>query len=348
MTVSIREVARQAGVSRQTVSGVLGNLQHLYREETCQRVLDVARRLNYRPNGAAKAVFRRTMQNIGVLLINTAGSDPEHVSYNHSVFELLLGINARLQKHNYMMSLINVYDVDGDSGGQSRIFSERLIDGLVIIGKLDCSVTEKLLYSLDIPLLWLEANVWQERGCVRRDEEHAGRLAAEKAVAAGYRRLLYAGFPPIPVGDHFSAQLRWDGVRNQSRESGVELESVIAASCHFSDIDLPGIRRGLEPDTAVIAYDGDMAAWLHIEMARNGLLAGRDYGLCSCEDYGSSIARILPDLARVHFDRFRLGREAGGMILRKVEAKGERPMENSLMIRDDWLPGNTLPDRTGG
>src|SRR5690606_3685137 len=62
----IRDVAKAAGVSRQTVSRVINNHPSL-RPETRERVLAVIEELNYRPNRIARALGTRRTQTIGVI-----------------------------------------------------------------------------------------------------------------------------------------------------------------------------------------------------------------------------------------------------------------------------------------
>ncbi len=64
--VGVRDVARLAGVSTQTVSRVLNNSPNL-REETRERVLGAMAQLDYRPNNAARALGTSTTRTLGVL-----------------------------------------------------------------------------------------------------------------------------------------------------------------------------------------------------------------------------------------------------------------------------------------
>src|SRR5262245_52319559 len=64
--VGVRDVARLAGVSTQTVSRVLNNSASL-REETRQRVLEAMAQLDYRPNNAARALGTATTRTLGVV-----------------------------------------------------------------------------------------------------------------------------------------------------------------------------------------------------------------------------------------------------------------------------------------
>ena len=64
--VGVREVARLAGVSTQTVSRVINNSTNL-REDTRQRVLEAMAQLDYRPNNAARALGTATTRTLGVV-----------------------------------------------------------------------------------------------------------------------------------------------------------------------------------------------------------------------------------------------------------------------------------------
>src|SRR5689334_20963807 len=72
---SIRDVAKIAGVSHQTVSRVLNNHPSI-RPETKQRVLDVMAELQYTPNRAARALSTSRSRTIGVLCASSTDYGP--------------------------------------------------------------------------------------------------------------------------------------------------------------------------------------------------------------------------------------------------------------------------------
>lgn len=71
MRSGIMDVAAAAGVSHITVSRVINNRASV-RAETRERVLSAMRRLDYRPNHAARALVTGRSQTIGVICYNTA------------------------------------------------------------------------------------------------------------------------------------------------------------------------------------------------------------------------------------------------------------------------------------
>src|SRR5258706_9092140 len=85
---NIREVAKQSGVSVSTVSRVFNEYADVS-TATRERVLAVARKLDYAPNAAARTLVKRTSQLIGVVLF----TGYERPDIHHPFFqEVLVGL----------------------------------------------------------------------------------------------------------------------------------------------------------------------------------------------------------------------------------------------------------------
>src|SRR5689334_3962763 len=71
---TLKDVAQQAGVARSTVSAILANKPHCYAgEETRQRVIRAAHKLNYQPNALSRALLGQQTFTIGLILRGIAG-----------------------------------------------------------------------------------------------------------------------------------------------------------------------------------------------------------------------------------------------------------------------------------
>ena len=68
MAVTIKDIARQAGVSTATVSKVLNRKDSVIGDETRQKVLSLARELNYTPNSLARSLVTRKSHVIGIIV----------------------------------------------------------------------------------------------------------------------------------------------------------------------------------------------------------------------------------------------------------------------------------------
>lgn len=117
--VSIKDIAKHAGVSISTVSYAL-NGNPKVTEETRKRILGIAKQLNYVPNAAARTLKKRETKIIGAYLTTLEGA-----FYG----ELLQGMKEELNKRDYDLVIC--------SGTQShRMLSEGMLDGAIILDRL--------------------------------------------------------------------------------------------------------------------------------------------------------------------------------------------------------------------
>ena len=343
MPVTIKQIAAEVGLSLPTVSHVL-NDRGRFRPETRTRVFEAARAMGYKPSAAARSMRSGRTNHVGVVVLNRR-EDPDATPQNYYA---VLGINEGLERAGYVLSLIRVDDLagpepesngDGDGDGSprgSRAFRERMVDGVIVLNAMPPAAERRLARSAR-RVVWADTTHWSDRGCVRRDEVAAGRLAVEGAVAAGYRRVVWAAGEPAAIA-HYSDPDRLAGVRSASASAGVELVEV-AIDPWWSPATDAAVGPLLVPGTAVIA-DGVFRARSIRQVADDrGLLAGRDFGLCAAEDT-PDLAHTWPALARVAFDRRRLGRIAAEMMVAQLDGDGDPGP--SRVLEDAWVPGRTL------
>ncbi|KRE32759.1 LacI family DNA-binding transcriptional regulator [Paenibacillus sp. Soil724D2] len=171
--VSIKDIAKKAGVSISTVSYAL-NGNPKVTKETSSRILAVAKELNYMPNAAARSLKKRETKIIGAFLTDFNGA-----FYG----ELLQGIKEVLNKKGY--------DLIVCSGSQShRLLPERNIDGAIVLDS-SFSSEEILQYAeLGHKLVVLDrelnhSNVNQ----VLLDNKAGAALAMEYLIEKGHRKI---------------------------------------------------------------------------------------------------------------------------------------------------------------
>ncbi|NOU87022.1 LacI family DNA-binding transcriptional regulator [Paenibacillus sp. LMG 31460] len=171
--VSIKDIAKKAGVSISTVSYAL-NGNPKVTKETSSRILAVAKELNYMPNAAARSLKKRETKIIGAFLTDFNGA-----FYG----ELLQGIKEVLNKKGY--------DLIVCSGAQShRMLPERNIDGAIVLDS-SFSSEEILQYAeLGHKLIVLDrelnhSNVNQ----VLLDNKAGAALAMEYMIEKGHRKI---------------------------------------------------------------------------------------------------------------------------------------------------------------
>lgn len=202
--VSIKDIAKQAGVSISTVSYALNGSPKVT-DETTARILAIAKALNYVPNAAARSLKTRETKIIGVFLTDFSGA-----FYG----DLLQGTKGILTQKGY--------DLIVCSGKQShRMLPERMIDGAIILDETFGS-EELLSYAdrghklvvLDRELL--HPNINQ----VLLDNKAGAMLAAEYLIEQGHRTLYVV---TGPSGSYDSKQRLQAVTQAVERTAGVKL-----------------------------------------------------------------------------------------------------------------------------
>lgn len=123
-SVTIYTVAREARVSMATVSRVVNGNPNV-KPETRQKVLDVIKQLNYRPNAVARGLASKKTTTVGVVIPNI--TDPYFA-------ELALGIDDVASMYKYNIILTNSDSDDEKILKVVRSLLAKQVDGLIFMG----------------------------------------------------------------------------------------------------------------------------------------------------------------------------------------------------------------------
>lgn len=172
---TMQDVAKQVGVSHQTVSRVLNGSDSVS-DETRARVLQAIEDLGYRRNSAARALVTRRSQVLGVVGFDTTLYGPTST---------LFAIEQAAREAGYFVS---VASVKAPTAGTVRAAVDRLteqnVDGVVVIAPLR---TGEPLSGLPtgLPAVVVDARSSAGLASVRVDQEAGGRLATGHLLDQG-------------------------------------------------------------------------------------------------------------------------------------------------------------------
>jgi LacI family transcriptional regulator len=281
---TIADVAREAGVSKSTVSRVLTGKTDYMREETRQRVLQAIEMLEYRPSRVARSLVSKRTLTAGLLI-----SDVDNPFYP----EVIHGVEDVGLAHGYDVYLCNTaYDLERGMR-YVRSLSDKQVDGVILMSS---SMSDELVTELanqQIPTVVLDWELQVVEGVVGTIavDFHAGiRAAADHLVELGHRRVAHVSGPL----DLRTARTRRDIFLDALADHGIARAGVTVAEGNFR---IGGGRQALqqllstpEPPTAVFAGN---------DLTALGILwAARDHGL-----------RVPEDLSLIGLDDIRLARE---------------------------------------
>ncbi|WP_237722530.1 LacI family DNA-binding transcriptional regulator [Singulisphaera acidiphila] len=188
MSVTMRDVAKQAGVSLQSVSNVLNGRTSQMREETRQRIVQSIRDLNYQPNVQARGLRLQCTKTIAFLTIDPAVrflSDPFHVA-------ILSGMVDTLRQQDYGL-LVQGFHPDQAGGVFRRLVHQRRFDGAVVhlSGSPDRRAEHiEELASTGSPFVLIEDRAEAPTAaCVLADDRGGAAAAVAFLQAEGHQRI---------------------------------------------------------------------------------------------------------------------------------------------------------------
>jgi LacI family transcriptional regulator len=148
MRVTIKEVARKAGVSTATVSRVFNDVAQVD-EKTRRRVQAVARKLHYTPNAVGRSLSTRRTDAIGLLLPDIHG---EFFS------EVIRGADQTAQQNRYHLLVSSSHNHRDEIEAALKVMSGR-VDGLIIMSPQIDAQTLKTNLPANLPVVLLNCFV---------------------------------------------------------------------------------------------------------------------------------------------------------------------------------------------
>jgi DNA-binding LacI/PurR family transcriptional regulator len=311
MAVTMRDVARYAGVSPRTVSNVVNDFE-LVSDATRQRVRLAIDALGYRPNLMARSL-RRGRSGLIVLAV------PE---LNIPYFSELAGaIIDEAEKHSYT---VVIEQTDGHLDSERRLLDQSdrtlLADGL-IFSPLALSHTELRQRSSDIPVLLLGEHVTDGMyDHVGIDNIGAARAAVEHLLQIGRRRIAAIGHQFQLSGE--TAQYRTQGYRATLEAAGRRFDPGLLASTPSFHRD-SGARAMAElldlpdPPDAVFCYNDLLAIGAMRMLSQRGLRVPEDVAVVGFDDIEEG-RFTTATLTTISPNKRQIAAEAVGQLFRRI------------------------------
>jgi DNA-binding LacI/PurR family transcriptional regulator len=324
--VSIRDVARAAGVSYQTVSRVINGNSYV-KESTRDRVQQAIQDLGFRPNSAARALASRETRSLTVVTSNTT-------LYGYAA--VLQGIEEAARAASFAVG-ISVLESDGEQ--DVRIAVERAVDasGSVIVIAFDRAGVQALAaMPAGFPLVAAvetpatapaPGQPW-----VWIDDEEAARAATQYLLDLGHPTVHYVAIPSSTKTSRRAA-----GWRTALAEAGVPVPEPVGTGWDA----LAGYRAGRElagdpQATAILCGNDDLALGVIRAMHEAGRPIPDGVSVVGFDNAPQS-AFYVPALTTVELDFVGLGRSCYALlqdVLSGAEASPHPVSHAELVVRE--------------
>ncbi|SCW39094.1 transcriptional regulator, LacI family [Paenibacillus tianmuensis] len=326
-SVTIKDIAKLAGVSHTTVSRAL-NDSPLINPETKERIKAIAGSVNYTPNYSARSLVLDRSYNLGLFFTTL------HTGTSAGfLYEAIKGVNDVI-KDGYNLIVRGIDDYKSFHKMNRKNF-----DGIIVMSQSD-SDQSFIEYASDkeIPLVVLNRPVEsvQVMNFVPDDQSGAYRLT-EYLVQQGHRHIAIIegkqGFK--------STQARRDGYREALRKHGISVPEAYYVSGNYDlESGHAAMSKLLElPDrpTAVFCCNDDMALGAVKAVTERGLSVPEDISVAGFDDNLFS-AFMSPALTTVRRPIEELSRAGAEKLLKFIETKHSEQslvlFHTELVIRD--------------
>lgn len=313
MPVTIRDVAREAGVSASTVSKVM-NRWPTISEATAKRVRDTMERLGYVPNTRAASFARKATRNLAFLAYLRKGE----AFHNPHMFETLCGAHHAVSQKGFSLTLMDISE-EQETGETARsIIAKQGFDGMIIHGSAISPAVARLLVTSQFPHIVIAKPHFESQICWL-DTNHtlSGSIAARHLMDSGCKTIAFVGGQKT---DRISL-LRLQGVAAAIRDCGLTLEQ--HHTC-FTDSGVEEsyragqelLAQGARPD-AIVCANNTIAIGVLKAVRESGLKLPDQVALIAFDDFPFS--RVMDPMPTVvNIDAFDLGMQAGAFLVKKI------------------------------
>ncbi|GCA51116.1 HTH-type transcriptional repressor CytR [Sinorhizobium sp. KGO-5] len=324
----IKDIAEKAGVSVATVSRALA-ASTLVTAETRQRVLDLARELDYRPNVSARNL--RTRRSMTVLMVVRDVGNPFYL-------DILKGVEATAREAGYAVLMGNTEDDPARETEYFNMLRDGHADGMILMtGKLPPAGGWNHL-PVVVALEMIEGSGLPH---VQVDNVAAARGAVEHLISLGHRRIAHISGPvPEPMSVY-----RREGFRLAMRAAGLPIPAGYEVRGDFLIESGGECCRSLfslsDPPTALFVANDEMAYGAVHELRRIGRDVPGDVSVVGFDDLYLSKA-FYPPLTTVVQPRSEIGRTAMAVLL-GILAGGSVGAEPIVLPTALKVRGSTAP-----
>lgn len=317
--VTIRDVAKMAGVSTGTVSNVL-NRPSIVADVTRQRVLDAVESTGFIRNTQAYQLRGGRSHTVGVVVLDVS---------NPFFTEMFRGAESRLQAEGYVLMLGSTDDSIEREVNFVRAMEEHRVEGVLITPAAADLESLSGLKTRGIPTVLLDRKATADEFCsVTVDDVRGGELAARHLFDTGHQNIVFVNGPTTIRQCRDRRQGVRKAARAVSKVTAVEVTelSVATLTVRHGEEAVDRILAMLPRPTAVMCANDLLALGVLRGLAVRGVRVPEDLAVVGYDDliFGSMLS---PALTSIRQPAFELGVAAAQLLLDEVHNPDHRHRE---------------------
>lgn len=335
MSITIRDVARRAGVGLGTVSRVI-NHSPLVNEETRTRVERVVAELDYVPNSAARGLPRGRTNTIAVIV---------PFFTRPSIIERLRGVENTFAQTEYDLIVYNVETPARRDQCIREVPRRGRVDGVLVVSLPPRQADVAYLAKANVPIVLVDAHhpSLDKLNRLVVEDVWGGQRATEYLIELGHRRIAFVGDSPDSPFNFTSSNDRLHGYRIALRKAHIPFEREYVAQGEHGRIQARELALALlrlpNRPSAIFAASDTQAMGV-LEAARDiGLRVPHDLSVVGYDDI--EVAEYL-GLTTMRQSLYESGKRGVELLLHAIEHPFAQPISEvlptELIVRESTAP----------
>jgi LacI family transcriptional regulator len=323
--VTIKDIARTANVSHTTVSRALNNKARI-RQETKEKILSIARELNYRPNFIARSLVMRRTKTLGLVITTFVNPFYSELAQRIETTALGLGYNIILCcTHSDLLIEKHYIDMLRSKGVDGIIFTSAHMDDPNISG----------LAEEEFPIILVNRRTYhptvkEKVDYVGADNILGGYLAVEHLIKMGHKRIgVICGSSESSVGFE-----RLEGGKKALGAYGLGEWGVYFLEGNFlKESGYKGGKRFLEmaePPTAIFATNDYMAFGAYEAILEEGMKVPEEIALVGFNNIEFTAMKGI-ELTTIGQKKSEMGNLAVETLVEKIEGRQAGPAKEIIL-----------------
>lgn len=330
MKITIKEIAKLAGVSTATVSKIVNHKDENISDATRERVLDLIETHNYVPNRIASSMITKKTNTIGLIIPDIT---------NPFFPEVARGVEDYANRAGYHVVLCNSDNNPKKEITYIAMLQEKMVDGIIFTSSSLRNKVTKELMRMQIPVITVDREIegLKTNGKITVDNINGAFTGVQYLIERGYNKILHLGGPMTskPSID------RLEGYKKALDAHGILYDPALCYEGKYTtEWGYEGIMEVLGNG---IAFDGifcgnDMIAIGAIKaLHEKGLKVPQDVGVLGFDNiYMATV--VTPNLTTVSQPNYQMGYKAAelliGIISNPSTAVSEIELKTELIIRE--------------
>jgi DNA-binding LacI/PurR family transcriptional regulator len=303
--VTIKDIAKAAGVSHTTVSRALKD-NPVISAETTALIQKLAQEMGYTPSAVAQSLLSQQTLTVGMVVTSIA--DP-------FVVKVVDGVESVAQTAGYSIFLSSSQNNPDQEMAVVETFHRRRVDAIIVTASRVGSLYTSQLDQIQVPIVLINN---QEEGkylhSVAIDDEQGAQLAVQHLLDLRHRRIAYVGMPNRPKSNRRRLAGYQTALKQANINADPELIFLPDATRDFEQGQMAFKALATTDATAVFCYNDVVAIGLLFACHQHNVSVPQELSIIGFDDIETA-EYVTPPLTSIHQPCFKMGELAMNMVL---------------------------------